>query len=468
MAQTAAALIDNFSVNEDKRARRIEEEYDGLQRNVIDEIVKKLKEAKDWKVVSFYDMKGKTGITTAVRPAFLYQLQASENIIARPRPDKVITKSTPVEYKYVDAEEKKHMGYDAYFLRRMNQEAMKNFDIFIKEKDLSSFKLDVMVIFQALYFMGATKGWVKLSLLKTAASAGIAPTKMIKVLSEFKEKKIIVTAMVQEKPSKDSKKKRFSRKPKLSIVFVRDEADYNKRMEEAQHPENIKWFVSASIGTTQQIATREVKEESLKSEELKSKFSDVIKQSLEVFSKDLDHRIASTLVNSFQKMNDMQKTIDRLNQENHELKIKNKIAEQQKKAAQNHSEESAKESAQMKEDMKKQAELFKDFPKKAAAEKHNMLEKFDKQKAEIERLKEIIKQDDEIKKAFITNAQMNFNTAMGKIMGLTTEFTKKKHYELRNPDVVNGFMGQITQVLGDTSNAIVNFTFDKSVPNLYS
>lgn len=212
------------------RENVIEKHFEGIK-ELAAKVVDEIKEADGWKKISFTSLQKKNKILPSQRSTLIYALQQNENIINRIMgglPDVPASSTLPLEYKYVDKEEKENLKVNGIYLRNIQGETKENLDKFFKDKTLKNKLVDILIVIDYLISRGAKDGWIKLDVLRAISLIGMKLSTMFNVFEELQELGLLVAA-----------KKEIKQKVSYVYVLTKDEEDYQNRKKEAENPDEI-------------------------------------------------------------------------------------------------------------------------------------------------------------------------------------------------------------------------------------
>nr|DAK26674.1 MAG TPA: hypothetical protein [Caudoviricetes sp.] len=202
--------------------------------NPLKEIVQELKDYGDWKVISFNGIQKKYNIKPIERSVFLQELQRHDNIITRPSKEKrrngEVTSTTPLEYKYVEKQDKIEIGINGVFYRKIKEEDKPRLIELLSQNKLKGNLADFLAVLNYLYTEEADMGWIRPKILKMLADIGISFNDASDIIDEMEQMKLLVRCSTVNNKGKNV--------PFYTLTLTEDV--FSMRLEEAKNPETIK------------------------------------------------------------------------------------------------------------------------------------------------------------------------------------------------------------------------------------
>ena len=234
---TNLALQFDIDDEEIKKREKIDDEHYKRAQEAFDTVVGEIKNAKDWKIVTFGDLQKRNIAKNAVdRGPIMQGLQMHENIISRPsqksqNADIEIGSTIPLEYKYVSAEEKEEAGYDGICFKKVQgpvKEAIVNSLWGIKLNGIT--RAEIFSVAEQLIILGANdnKGWVKLLPLYIAAKSNVVIKNVLKAIDILQKAHVLVVSRIH----------RANRNIMVCCMSM-NRTEYERYEKEAKTPEKI-------------------------------------------------------------------------------------------------------------------------------------------------------------------------------------------------------------------------------------
>lgn len=215
------------------KRKSIEEEHRIAVTPGVNKALEKIKEAADWIKIStnsfndYLDKKNDYYI-------FNYLIKSHPNIISRvkntERSGKFRTKfigngyppTTVFEYKWVPAEEKERLGFDAIIFRHIHPQYLDRIKAVYSE-GTSHNKIDILSIINHLIYKKMDVRWNIPEIFKISSQTGVDYSTVCSVMNEMKEKKFLVCAPITIKSNRSMRSL-----SKIACKLVMKEEEYNE------------------------------------------------------------------------------------------------------------------------------------------------------------------------------------------------------------------------------------------------
>jgi hypothetical protein len=192
-----SALLFNKDLEAFERREKTDDLHQKKIEKVFDTVVNEIKEAGDWKVVSFGDLlKRKVSKSPTDRGPLMQRLQDDDNIIAKPAQknhagNDEISITIPLAFKYVEKKEKDALKSDGICYRKIQGELKETITRALEKIKLSARLSSIFSVTEQLIICGAKDGWVKLPPLYLAAKSYVHINDIFKVLDDLQKAKLL-------------------------------------------------------------------------------------------------------------------------------------------------------------------------------------------------------------------------------------------------------------------------------------
>ena len=183
---------------------------------------------KDWEILSVNRLKKKFNFDSKITILYLmFRIFNHPNIITKDSTKSGKSLRRPIMYRYVSAEEKLSLGFNALYYKKIDDELM---DYLYEQFDESYYDRanSILCVLSYLISFGADKGWVQLQSLRIAARAGMMIKDVIDTLELLEEKQIICI-------NYDVRQLRYTRRS-MAVALAKNKAEYARIFSESKDP----------------------------------------------------------------------------------------------------------------------------------------------------------------------------------------------------------------------------------------
>lgn len=205
-----------------------DKEYVSVGQEVFDMLIEEARLNKDWEILSVNRLKKKFNFDSKITILYLmFRIFNHPNIITKDSTKSGKSLRRPIMYRYVSAEEKLSLGFNALYYKKIDNELM---DYLYEQFDESYYDRanSILCVLSYLISFGADKGWVQLQSLRIAARAGMMIKDVIDTLELLEEKQIICV-------NYDVRQLRYTRRS-MAVALAKNKAEYARIFSESKDP----------------------------------------------------------------------------------------------------------------------------------------------------------------------------------------------------------------------------------------
>ena len=205
-----------------------DKEYVSVGQEVFDMLIEEARLNKDWEILSVNRLKKKFNFDSKITILYLmFRIFNHTNIITKDSTKSGKSLRRPIMYRYVSAEEKLSLGFNALYYKKIDDELM---DYLYEQFDESYYDRanSILCVLSYLISFGADKGWVQLQSLRIAARAGMMIKDVIDTLELLEEKQIICV-------NYDVRQLRYTRRS-MAVALAKNKAEYARIFSESKDP----------------------------------------------------------------------------------------------------------------------------------------------------------------------------------------------------------------------------------------
>lgn len=205
-----------------------DKEYVSVGQEVFDMLIEEARLNKDWEILSVNRLKKKFNFDSKITILYLmFRIFNHPNIITKDSTKSGKSLRRPIMYRYVSAEEKLRLGFNALYYKKIDDELM---DYLYEQFDESYYDRanSILCVLSYLISFGADKGWVQLQSLRIAARAGMMIKDVIDTLELLEEKQIICI-------NYDVRQLRYTRRS-MAVALAKNKAEYARIFSESKDP----------------------------------------------------------------------------------------------------------------------------------------------------------------------------------------------------------------------------------------
>ena len=211
-----------------KSRMNTDKEYVSVGQKVFDMLIEEARLNKDWEILSVNRLKKKFNFDSKITILYLmFRIFNHPNIITKDSTKSGKSLRRPIMYRYVSAEEKLSLGFNALYYKKIDDELM---DYLYEQFDESYYDRanSILCVLSYLISFGADKGWVQLQSLRIAARAGMMIKDVIDTLELLEEKQIICI-------NYDVRQLRYTRRS-MAVALAKNKAEYARIFSESKDP----------------------------------------------------------------------------------------------------------------------------------------------------------------------------------------------------------------------------------------
>ena len=211
-----------------KSRMNTDKEYVSVGQEVFDMLIEEARLNKDWEILSVNRLKKKFNFDSKITILYLmFRIFNHPNIITKDSTKNGKSLRRPIMYRYVSAEEKLRLGFNALYYKKIDDELM---DYLYEQFDESYYDRanSILCVLSYLISFGADKGWVQLQSLRIAARAGMMIKDVIDTLELLEEKQIICI-------NYDVRQLRYTRRS-MAVALAKNKAEYARIFSESKDP----------------------------------------------------------------------------------------------------------------------------------------------------------------------------------------------------------------------------------------
>lgn len=211
-----------------KSRMNTDKEYVSVGQEVFDMLIEEARLNKDWEILSVNRLKKKFNFDSKITILYLmFRIFNHPNIITKDSTKSGKSLRRPIMYRYVSAEEKLRLGFNALYYKKIDDELM---DYLYEQFDESYYDRanSILCVLSYLISFGADKGWVQLQSLRIAARAGMMIKDVIDTLELLEEKQIICV-------NYDVRQLRYTRRS-MAVALAKNKAEYARIFSESKDP----------------------------------------------------------------------------------------------------------------------------------------------------------------------------------------------------------------------------------------
>lgn len=211
-----------------KSRMNTDKEYVSVGQEVFDMLIDEARLNKDWEILSVNRLKKKFNFDSKITILYLmFRIFNHPNIITKDSTKSGKSLRRPIMYRYVSAEEKLRLGFNALYYKKIDDELM---DYLYEQFDESYYDRanSILCVLSYLISFGADKGWVQLQSLRIAARAGMMIKDVIDTLELLEEKQIICI-------NYDVRQLRYTRRS-MAVALAKNKAEYARIFSESKDP----------------------------------------------------------------------------------------------------------------------------------------------------------------------------------------------------------------------------------------
>ena len=203
-------------------------EYVSVGQEAFDMLIEEARLNKDWEILSVNRLKKKFNFDSKITILYLmFRIFNHPNIITKDSTKSGKSLRRPIMYRYVSAEEKLSLGFNALYYKKIDDELI---DYLYEQFDESYYDRanSILCVLSYLISFGADKGWVQLQSLRIAARAGMMIKDVIDTLELLEEKQIICI-------NYDVRQLRYTRRS-MAVALAKNKAEYARIFSESKDP----------------------------------------------------------------------------------------------------------------------------------------------------------------------------------------------------------------------------------------
>ena len=211
-----------------KSRMNTDKEYVSVGQKVFDMLIEEARLNKDWEILSVNRLKKKFNFDSKITILYLmFRIFNHPNIITKDSTKSGKSLRRPIMYRYVSAEEKLSLGFNALYYKKIDDELM---NYLYEQFDESYYDRanSILCVLSYLISFGADKGWVQLQSLRIAARAGMMIKDVIDTLELLEEKQIICI-------NYDVRQLRYTRRS-MAVALAKNKAEYARIFSESKDP----------------------------------------------------------------------------------------------------------------------------------------------------------------------------------------------------------------------------------------
>ena len=211
-----------------KSRMNTDKEYVSVGQEVFDMLIEEARLNKDWEILSVNRLKKKFNFDSKITILYLmFRIFNHPNIITKDSTKSGKSLRRPIMYRYVSAEEKLSLGFNALYYKKIDDELM---NYLYEQFDESYYDRanSILCVLSYLISFGADKGWVQLQSLRIAARAGMMIKDVIDTLELLEEKQIICI-------NYDVRQLRYTRRS-MAVALAKNKAEYARIFSESKDP----------------------------------------------------------------------------------------------------------------------------------------------------------------------------------------------------------------------------------------
>lgn len=211
-----------------KSRMNTDKEYVSVGQEVFDMLIEEARLNKDWEILSVNRLKKKFKFDSKITILYLmFRIFNHPNIITKDSTKSGKSLRRPIMYRYVSAEEKLSLGFNALYYKKIDDELM---NYLYEQFDESYYDRanSILCVLSYLISFGADKGWVQLQSLRIAARAGMMIKDVIDTLELLEEKQIICI-------NYDVRQLRYTRRS-MAVALAKNKAEYARIFSESKDP----------------------------------------------------------------------------------------------------------------------------------------------------------------------------------------------------------------------------------------
>ena len=211
-----------------KSRMNTDKEYVSVGQEVFDMLIEEARLNKDWEILSVNRLKKKFNFDSKITILYLmFRIFNHPNIITKDSTKSGKSLRRPIMYRYVSAEEKLRLGFNALYYKKIDDKLM---DYLYEQFDESYYDRanSILCVLSYLISFGADKGWVQLQSLRIAARAGMMIKDVIDTLELLEEKQIICI-------NYDVRQLRYTRRS-MAVALAKNKAEYARIFSESKDP----------------------------------------------------------------------------------------------------------------------------------------------------------------------------------------------------------------------------------------
>lgn len=211
-----------------KSRMNTDKEYVSVGQEAFDMLIKEARLNKDWEILSVNRLKKEFNFDSKITILYLmFRIFNHPNIITKDSTKSGKSLRRPIMYRYVSAEEKLSLGFNALYYKKIGDELM---DYLYEQFDESYYDRanSILCVLSYLISFGADKGWVQLQSLRIAARAGMMIKDVIDTLELLEEKQIICI-------NYDVRQLRYTRRS-MAVALAKNKAEYARIFSESKDP----------------------------------------------------------------------------------------------------------------------------------------------------------------------------------------------------------------------------------------
>lgn len=211
-----------------KSRMNTDKEYVSVGQEVFDMLIEEARLNKDWEILSVNRLKKKFNFDSKITILYLmFRIFNHPNIITKDSTKSGKSLRRPIMYRYVSAEEKLSLGFNALYYKKIDDGLM---DYLYEQFDESYYDRanSILCVLSYLISFGADKGWVQLQSLRIAARAGMMIKDVIDTLELLEEKQIICI-------NYDVRQLRYTRRS-MAVALAKNKAEYARIFSESKDP----------------------------------------------------------------------------------------------------------------------------------------------------------------------------------------------------------------------------------------
>ena len=242
-----------YGVTEDLYEKResIENNYINSVRDALNDLVEEAKEYPGWETLVISRLNKRFGFKIGNSTLFLiFEFMNHPNIITRSSSNGNNLR-LPIIYKYVSAEEKLTLGFDAVYYKKISDTLLN----YLKEQIDESYYPDVNSILCVLNYLilcNADKGWVQLPVIQIGARTGMLLKNVMHVINLLIEKHVLCLHYHIKQLSRN-------RRRSVAVRMATSEEEYEQFLRESEDKNIILYGSKDYIVRSAQIANTKEK-----------------------------------------------------------------------------------------------------------------------------------------------------------------------------------------------------------------